>query len=46
MILAATTHLRPDFMQDELARVPDFALEIGSRVAVFDPFDPKLQAVA
>jgi hypothetical protein len=22
-------HLRPDFMQDELARVPDFALEIG-----------------
>jgi integrase len=40
------THLRPDFMQDELARVPDFALEIGSKVAVFDPFDPKLQAVA
>jgi hypothetical protein len=37
-ILAAITHLRPDFMQDELARVPDFALEIGSRVAVFDPF--------
>jgi hypothetical protein len=50
MILAAITHLRPDFMDDELARVPDFALEIGSRVAVFDPFcdpfDPKLQAVA
>jgi len=40
------THLRPDFMQDELARVPDFALEIGPKVAVFDPFDPKLQAVA
>jgi len=40
------THLRPDFMQDELARVPDFALGIGSKIAVFDPFDPKLQAVA
>jgi hypothetical protein len=40
------THLRPDFMQDELARVPDFAPEIGSKVAVIDPFDPKLQAVA
>lgn len=40
------THLRPDFMQDELARVPDFALEIGSKVAIFDPFDQKLQAVA
>jgi hypothetical protein len=40
------THLRPDFMQDELARVPDFAHEIGPKVAVFDPFDPKLQAVA
>jgi hypothetical protein len=33
-------------VEDELARVPDFALEIGSKVAVFDPFDPKLQAVA
>jgi integrase len=40
------THLRPDFMRDELARVPDFTLEIGSKIAVFDPFDPKLQAVA
>lgn len=40
------THLRPDFMQDELSRVPDFAVEIGSKVAVIDPFDPKLQAVA
>ena len=40
------THLRPDFMRDELARVPDFSLEIGSRIAVIDPFDPKLQAVA
>jgi hypothetical protein len=35
-----------DFMRDEFARVPDFSVEIGSRIAVFDPFDPKLQAVA
>jgi integrase len=40
------THLRPDFMQDELARVPDFAIEKGPKSAMFDPFDPKLQAVA
>ena len=40
------THLRPDFMQGELARVPDFAIEFGSKIAVIDPFDPKLQAVA
>jgi hypothetical protein len=40
------THFRPDFMQDELARVPDFAFEFGSKIAVIDPFDPKLQAVA
>ena len=39
-------HLRPDFMQDELARVPDFAFEFGSKIAVIHPFDPKLQAVA
>ena len=40
------THLRPDFMQDELARVPDFAPESGSRNAEIDRFDPKLKAVA
>jgi integrase len=40
------THLRPDFMQSELERVPDFALEIGSKIAVIDPFDPKRKAVA
>jgi hypothetical protein len=39
-------HLRPDFIQDELGRVPDFALEIRSKIAVIDPFDPELQAVA
>jgi hypothetical protein len=40
------THLRPDFTQGELARVPDFALEFASKIAVIDPFDPKLQAMA
>jgi integrase len=32
------THLRPDFMRDELARVPDFISEIGAKIAVFAPF--------
>jgi integrase len=36
------THLRPDFMRDELARVPDFVPKTGQ----FDPFDPKQAAVA
>jgi integrase len=40
------THLRPNFMQEELARVPDFALESGPKIAEIDPFDPELQAVA
>jgi integrase len=40
------THLRPDFMRDELARVPDFAPESGPKIAVIDPFDPEMQAVA
>jgi len=40
------THLRPDFMQDELARVPDFASDFGPEVAVIDPFDPKAAAAA
>jgi len=40
------THLRPDFMRDELARVPDFAPESGSKIAEIDPFDPEMQAVA
>jgi len=35
------THLRPDFMRDELARVPDFTSEFGPKVAVFDPIDPR-----
>lgn|GEM_PF-2773082 len=40
------THLRPDFMQDELARVPDFALESGPKIAGIAHFDPEVQAVA
>jgi len=36
------THLRPDFMRDELARVPDFVPKTGQ----IDPFDPKEAAVA
>jgi hypothetical protein len=40
------THLPPHFMQGELARVPDYPIDFGAKVAVFDPFDPKLQAVA
>jgi integrase len=40
------THLRPDFMQDELARVPDFVSEFGPEVAEIDPFDPKAEAAA
>jgi integrase len=40
------THLRPDFMRDELARAPDFAPESGPKIAEIDPFDPEMQAVA
>ena len=32
--------------RSELARVPDFSFEIGSKIDVIDPFDPKLHAVA
>ena len=36
------THLRPDFMQAELERVPDFV----PQNAEFDPFDPPAAAAA
>lgn len=36
------THLRPDFMQAELERVPDFV----PKNAEFDPFDPPAAATA
>jgi integrase len=39
------THLRPDFMQDELARVPDFPSQLGAKVAEIAPFAPQ-EAVA
>ena len=40
------THLCPNFMQDELAKVPDFASELGPKNAAFAPFDPGMQAMA
>jgi len=39
------THLRPDCMKDELARVPDF-VKSGSKIAVIAHFDPQEAAVA
>jgi hypothetical protein len=36
----------PNFMQDELARVPDFASGFGPELAAIDPFDPKAKAAA
>ena len=36
------THLRPDFMQAELEKVPDF----GPKIAVFDPIDPRTEVTA
>ena len=41
-MVARYTHLRPDFMQDELARVPDFA----PKTALIAHFDPEERAVA
>jgi len=35
------THLRPDFMQDELARVPDFPSQLGAKLAEIAPFAPQ-----
>jgi hypothetical protein len=36
------THLRPDFMQAELEKVPDF----GPKIAMFDPIDPRTEVAA
>src|SRR5258705_11311390 len=36
------THLRPDFMQSELERVPDFV----AKNAEFDPIDPQAEVAA
>ena len=39
------THLRPDFTQTELERVPDFVLN-GTKNAKFDPVDPQAGVAA
>jgi integrase len=36
------THLRPDFMRDELARVPDFAPKNASKIVEIAPVAPQL----
>jgi hypothetical protein len=36
------THLRPDFMRDELARVPDFALKTVTKITEIAPVAPQL----
>jgi len=36
------THLRPDFMRDELARVPDFAPKNVSKIVEIAPVAPQL----
>ena len=40
------THLRPNFMQDELDRVPDYVARLGAKLAEFDPIDPQAVAAA
>ncbi len=36
------THLRPDFMRDELARVPDFTPKNASKIVEIAPVAPQL----
>ena len=36
------THLRPDFMRDELARVPDFDLKTVTKITKIAPVAPQL----
>jgi len=40
------THLRPNFMQNELERLPDYAPKFGTKSAEFDPVDPRAVAAA
>jgi len=40
------THLRPDFMQSELERVPDYAPKLGTKIAESDPIDPQAVVAA
>ena len=39
------THLPPDFMRDELARVPDFAMQSRPKTVEIAHFDPQVAAV-
>jgi hypothetical protein len=36
------THLRPDFMRDELARVPDFTPKNAAKIVEIAPVAPQL----
>ena len=45
-MVARYTHLRPDFMQDELARVPNFAPKSLSKTTEIAHFDREERAVA
>jgi integrase len=40
------THLRPDFMQSEVEKVPDYESKLGSKIAVIDPVDPQIVVAA
>jgi hypothetical protein len=40
------THLRPDFMQDNLPECPILLLKLDQELLCLTLFDPKLQAVA
>jgi hypothetical protein len=39
-------HLRPDFMQSEFDRVPDYTPNFGTKDVEFDPVDPRAVAAA
>ena len=39
-------HLRPDFMQSELEKVPDYVPKLGTKIGVFDPIDPQIVVAA
>jgi hypothetical protein len=43
---ASSRGLRPDFMRDEIARVPDYFIQLGTKDAVFGAFDPAVAATA
>lgn len=45
-MVARYTHLRPDFMRDDLAKVPDFILGFGPEIDEIAPFDPTTTVAA